>query len=150
VTVDELAAALAAEWLAPAAERPLTDAFASEGRFSTTGLSTSAAADAVVVITSWDDTPDPVALAIARKLHDAGIPAVGVEAVSMPTGLADAALDLGLSAIDDMGRPEATYSLVAVLSGKASGAFGIGETAARLYPRIEPDQWRSVANGEAQ
>jgi hypothetical protein len=137
-TADEVLDALVREWTVAGVSHPLTDALVGADVLSVSEFPSDATIDAVVVISSWDGEPDELALRIATEMHDLGLPAVGVETAGMPTGVAAAALEQGFSAIDDMGGSRSTYSLVFVLSGRATGAFGTGEAATDPYPRVEP------------
>lgn len=134
-TLRSVAASLAAEWVQPAVERPLTDALVSAGVLRVDGFSAGVGADAVVCLAAWEQEPDTAAVSIARALGDLGRPAAGAQAVSLDTGVAIAAVDAGLSAVDQMGRPEGAFALARVLSGQATGYFGSGTGAIAPYPR---------------
>lgn len=130
-----VAASLAAEWAAPAAARPVTDAFIAAGALRVEGLAPDGGVDAVVSIAAWEREPDVAAISIAQALSELGVPGAGAQAVSLDTGVAVAAVDAGLSAVDQMGRPQGAYSLVKVLSGEVTGYFGVGPGAIAPYPR---------------
>ncbi len=127
---------LTSEWSTSVPGRPLTDVLSEAGVFTIDGdPGAETPVGAVVVLASFAGEPDSGALSFARSLADSGLPAVGVEAVTRSTGVADAAIELGLSTVDSMGMPEGTYSLVWVLSGRASGSFGYREGAQAPWPR---------------
>jgi hypothetical protein len=135
---DELAesvvASLVAEWTQPLEVRPVTDALVSSGASSMGEFPPGSQADGVVVMVAWDDVPDEIALDIAQALGEAGTVPIGVESSTNPDGVAAAAAERGLSAVDDVSRVEGQYSLVFILSGEASGFFGFGDNAQAPYP----------------
>ena len=137
-TADEVLDALVREWTVAGESHPLTDALVDADVLSVSEFPPDATIDAVVVISSWNGEPDELGLRIATEMHEMGLPAVGVETAGMPTGVAAAALEQGLSAVDDMGGSRSTYSLVYLLSGRATGAFGTGDAATDPYPKVEP------------
>lgn len=125
---------LAVEWTTPG-ERPVTAALRQAGVISGE-LPDDAAFLAVVVLSSWDDAPDGAALEVASLMRERGARGVGVEALGQSTGVAVAAVDNGLSAVDHMGIPEGAYSLVYILAGEAQGYYGTGPTVAGVFPRL--------------
>ncbi len=140
VPVEDLRAAVVAdlvrEWSTPAAERTLTALLAEAGVLRIDGEpEVGVAVAGVVTLAAFPDGPDAAALELARGLADAGLPALGGEARSQSTGVVDAAVDVGLSAVDHLGSPEGTYSLVLVLAGQAEGYFGYGDNAVSPWPR---------------
>lgn len=130
-----VAASLAAEWAGGTAARPVTDALVSAEVLRADGLPADVTGDAVVCLAAWEQKPDAIAVSIARAMSDLGFPAAGAQAVSLDTGVAVASVDAGLSAVDQMGRPEGAYALAKVLSGSATGYFGTGSGALAPYPR---------------
>jgi hypothetical protein len=90
-------------------------------------------ADGLVTMVAWDEGPDDVALSIAQVLDQQPAIGMGAEALTDPTGVAVAAAERGLSAVDDATRVEGRYSLVMILAGEASGHFGMGDDAQALY-----------------
>jgi len=134
VLLSESAAALAGEWSTPGA-RPLTEALASAGILRVDGdTGPDVVADAVVVMAVFDDAPDPGALAVGSAFVDRGLVGCGAESVTTQTGVAAAALDAGMSAVDHMGTPEGAYSLTWVLTGRVSGYFGLRDGAQAPWP----------------
>ncbi len=125
---------LALEW-SSAGERPLTEALMELGILGYDGFDPETAVDAVGVLASWDMEPAERILDIAERMDEAGTIAIGIEALGRNTGVAVAAVDHGLSAVDHMRLPEGTYSLVMLLAGEAEGYFGSGDTAIARYPR---------------
>jgi hypothetical protein len=133
--LEETAAALAAEWVAPGAGRPLTEVLTSAGVMRVDGdPGLEVSVDGVVVLAYFDDAADDGALAVAAALADAGYPGCGAEAQSVETGVAPAALEAGLSAVDHMGTPEGAYSLTWILTARASGYYGLREGAQAPWP----------------
>lgn len=130
-----ISASLAAEWVGGAATRPITEALVTAGVLRTDGLPLDVTGDAVVCLAAWEQKSDVLAVGIARAIGELGFPAAGAQAVSLDTGVAVAAVDAGLSAVDQMGRPEGAYALAKVLSGEATGYFGTGSGALAPYPR---------------
>ncbi|MDZ4178299.1 MAG: copper transporter [Coriobacteriia bacterium] len=128
-------ASLAAEWTTPG-ERPLTEALRQAGVIGGDELPSDVAFLAVVVLSSWNGSPDGIALDVASLMRERGARGAGIEALGQSTGVAAAAVDNGLSAVDHMGIPEGAYSLVYILAGEAQGYFGTGPTAAGAFPRL--------------
>lgn len=127
-------AALVAEWSQPVLVRPVTDALIASGAASMSEFPSGSRADGAVAMVAWDSEPDQIALDIAQELNDLESVAVGVESSTNPDGVAAAAAERGLSAVDDVSRVEGQYSLVLILSGEASGSFGFGDNAQAPYP----------------
>lgn len=130
-----VAASLAAEWIGAVGSRPVSDALVSAGVLRIDELPAGTTAEAIVCLAAWEQKPDTLAVSIARAANDLGLPAAGAQAVSLDTGMALAAVDAGMSAVDQMGRPEGAYALAKVLSGQAAGYFGTGSGALAPYPR---------------
>lgn len=130
-----VAASLAVEWTSTSADRPLTTLLEALDVIGFEEPAEGRAADAIVVVAAWPDGPDLAALDVAVGFADAGRPAVGAQALSMDSGIAAAALDRGLDAVDTMGIPEGAFALDWLLSGRASGYYGRGDGAEALYPK---------------
>jgi hypothetical protein len=130
---------LALEWSA-AGERPLTESLIELGVLDHDGFEPETAVNAVGVLASWDAEPAERVLDIAERMNEAGTLAIGIEALGRNTGVAVAAVDHGLSAVDHMRLPEGTYSLVMLLAGEAEGYFGTGDTAVSRYPRTSREE----------
>ncbi|PKQ10375.1 MAG: hypothetical protein CVT69_00060 [Actinobacteria bacterium HGW-Actinobacteria-9] len=130
-----VAASLAVEWVGGAADRPVSDALSAAGVLRIDDLPAGTSVEALVCLAAWEQRPDTLAVSIARAVSDLGLPAAGAQAMSLDTGMALAAVDAGLSAVDQMGRPEGAYALAKVLSGEASGYFGTGTRAVAPFPR---------------
>lgn len=128
-----LAARLASEWTT-VGPRPVTDALAKAGALSTSELAPGIKIDAYVFTAAWDQKADAVAVEIGQSVAQGGRKAVGAQPVSLDTDVAAAALDKGLDAVDQMGRPVGEYSLVWLLAGRASGYYGTGTGARAAYP----------------
>lgn len=129
-----VASALASEWTT-AGPRPVTEALLSAGVLRTSELDADTIADSITFTAAWDQEPDQTAVRIGEAFVDEGHKAVGAQAVSLDTGVAAAALESGLDAVDQMGRPVGAYSLAWVLAGRASGYYGSGSGARALYPQ---------------
>lgn len=133
-------AALVAEWATPSEARPLTAALSEAGVLRVDGdPGGETAVDGVVTLAYFDETPDDGALAVAVAFAEAGQSAgqsaCGVETQTKSTGVALAASEAGLSAVDHIGTPEGAYSLTWILSGKATGYFGYREGAQDPWPK---------------
>ncbi len=134
--LTEVATTLATEWHTAGAERPLTDALVSEGVLRIDGdPGVLVPADALVFLALFDGVPDEGALALASAFASEDRPACGVQAVGLETGIAAAAVESGLSAVDHVGTPAGTFSLTWVLTGRATGHFGTGDAAQSPWPR---------------
>jgi hypothetical protein len=127
-------AALAAEWTTPGSARPLTIALQSAGALRIEGLQPSDVVVGAVDAVTWNGKPDPGALRLLAALSGPARPAVGVETVARPTGLAAAAAAAGLSAVDDIDTPLGSVSLVWLLAGRAAGRYGGQKGADAPYP----------------
>lgn len=138
--LSQAAVILANEWASPLQNRPFTEALVEANVLSVdlSELPASVRIDGVVILTVLDDEPDVGAFEVARALVDHGVPGVGAEVESYPTGVAEEAVNRGLSAVDHLARPQGVFSLVMILSDKASGYFGVGPAAGALYPVIDP------------
>ncbi len=134
--ISAVADALAAE-LRTAGERPVLLALAESGALTISDNSATARVDACVVMSAFDDEPDAFALAVAKGLDQRDAIAVGVEAAALSTGVALSAVDEGFSAVDDVESSQGSLSLVWLLSGRATGYFGIGSGAEAVYPSLE-------------
>lgn len=135
-----VATALAREWTTASKERPVTSLLVSTGAMSMESLTGTATVQGAAVLTAWDKGPDDVALGIAKEIARGGLPAVGVEATTRDTGIAQAASGEGLSAVDDISTPEGAYSLVWLLSGRTQGYYGVGNAANALFPAFSAKQ----------
>lgn len=138
--LSQAAVILANEWASPLENRPFTEALVEANVLSVdlSELPASVRIDGVVILAVLDDEPDMGAFEVARALVDHGVPGVGAEVESYPTGVAEEAVNRGLSAVDHLARPQGVYSLVMILSDKASGYFGVGPAAGAAYPVIDP------------
>lgn len=126
--------ALAREWSTAGDPRTLTKALAGAGGLKLTGLASTATVNAVAVSAAFAGVPDPAAFALARALTNGVAPALGVETTKRSDGTAVAAKDAGFSGVDDVDTPLGSVSLVWVLSGRASGLYGQGDTVDAPYP----------------
>lgn len=131
-----VADALAAEWASPAESRPLTAALVEAGVLRIEDdAGSSVGVDGVVTLAYFSDAPDDGALALASALAALGQPAVGAETQMKATGVALAASEAGLSAVDHVTTPEGEFSLIWILSSQAQGYFGYGDGAQSPWPR---------------
>ncbi|MCG2808480.1 MAG: copper transporter [Coriobacteriia bacterium] len=131
--VAEVASALASEWTT-VGPRPVTNALVKSGALRASELLPEVAVESIVFTANWEGKPDAMAVEIGRGILVKGGRAVGAQATSLDTGVAAAALDRGLNAVDQMGTPQGAYSLVWILAGRASGYYGLGSGAQAAYP----------------
>lgn len=129
----EVASALASEWTT-VGPRPVTDVLVKSGVLRASELLPEIAVESIVFTATWEGKPDVIAVDIGRGILVKGGKAVGAQATSLDTGVAAAALDRGLDAVDQMGTPQGAYSLVWILAGRASGYYGLGSGAQAQYP----------------
>ena len=133
--VSRTAAALFAEWGSPVQARPLTDVLTEAGVLRVDeAFGMQESAYAAVTIAQFDGAPDEGGLALASGFAQAGRPACGAQTQANEVGVAAAAAEAGLSAVDHVGTPEGTYSLAWVLGGQATGHFGVDENADAPWP----------------
>jgi hypothetical protein len=135
-SLDEsrVTAELAREWTTPGGARTLTNAMVSSGALKIESFSAPAAADGAILASVWSDKPDATALALVRALTGPGRSAVGVETTKRSTGLASAAVGAGLSGVDDIDTTFGRVSMVWLVSGRASGLYGVGKGSVAPYP----------------
>jgi len=134
--INAVADAIAAE-LHTGGERPVLFALAKSGALTIGDPAATGRVHACVVMSAFDDEPDAFALAVAKGLDQREAVAVGVEAAALSTGVALSAVDEGFSAVDDVESPQGSLSLVWLLSGRATGYFGIGSGAEAVYPSLD-------------
>ncbi len=134
--VSSVAASLAAEWSAPAQQRPVTDALVEAGAISVKGLDPGVAVAGLVDIASIGTSADPVALAIASAMSANDVVAMGAQTLSRDTGVAASADERGLAAFDTLGSPVGDYTLVALLTGAKSGYYGVGDGVEAPFPAV--------------
>lgn len=127
---------MAAEWLL-AGDHPVTDLLVDAGALTVRGDSATTTVDACVLMTSFSGEPDVVAVAMAQALDAGGVTVVGAEATSQATGVAAEAVDRGFSALDDVDAPQGAFTLVWLLSGRATGYYGVGSGVDAVYPDPE-------------
>jgi len=127
--------ALAHEWTTPNDPRALTKAMTVAGGLKLSGLPATATVGAVAVCASYAGTPDGASLALAKTISAGGLlPALGVETGKRADGTAAAAKAAGLSGVDNVDSSVGSVSLVWVLSGRANGLFGVGDTVDAAFP----------------
>lgn len=130
---EAAAAALASE-LTTVGSRPVLDALKSSGAVSVRNLDTPV--DACVMIASADGMPDEFGVALASALKARGMRCVGAESMSRDTGVAAAAAQAGISAVDDVDTPAGACSLVWCLTGRVEGWFGLKRGAKQPFPEL--------------
>ncbi len=130
---DALADGLATE-LSRAGNRPILEALIKSGAIASVSRKDVAGIDACVLLASFSDQPDIMSAKIASALSMHGVAVVGAEATNQSTGVAAEAVDRGLSAVDDVDMPQGAFSLVWLLSGRATGYYGVGQGADAVYP----------------
>ncbi|MGB4593884.1 MAG: copper transporter [Coriobacteriia bacterium] len=124
---------MAAEWLLEG-EHPVTDLLVDAGELTVRGASATTTVDACVLMAAFSGEPDVVAVAMAQAFDEGGVTVVGAEATSQVTGVAAEAVDRGLSAVDDIDAPQGAFSLVWLLSNRATGYYGVGSGVDAVYP----------------
>lgn len=132
---QSIAASLVAEW-GMAGERPLTAALVDAGLLSIDGFEDERPFDAVVSLAAPEGKSDPAALSILKAFQSSQGVAVGAQTVAADTGVASAAADAGLSAVDTLGTSVGRFTLVALLSGADPGYYGRGPSAERPFPEV--------------
>lgn len=133
--VSRTTSALFAEWGSPVQARPLTDVLTEAGVLRVDeAFGLERGADAAVTLAQFAAGPDEAGLTLMSAFAQAGRPACGAQTQASEAGVALAAVEAGLSAVDHVGTPAGTFSLVWVLSGQATGHFGKHETADALWP----------------
>ncbi len=125
---------LSREWSTPGDARVLTRALVSARALRLDGLEPTATVGGVIVVASWTGGPDAAAISLAKSLQRPGRFAIGVESVKRPTGMAKAAVDAGLSGVDDVGSSLGRLSTIWVLAGRAGGHFGVQPGSESAYP----------------
>lgn len=131
-----IATSLAAEW-ATAGPRPVTQRLVEAGVLRVQGLPEDTAASALVVVAAEDGEPDKTGLSIAQSFATPLTIAVGAETPAARTGVAAAAAEAGLSALDTLGTPVGDYTLIALLSGAEPGYYGTADGADGEYPDVK-------------
>lgn len=126
--------ALAIEWTGSDQSRALTNALVSAGGLRLQGLEPGVPIAATVVSSVRGSAVDTATVALAKALTSPTRPAAGVETTARRTGQAKAAVEAGLSAVDDIDEPLGKVSLIWVLSGRRSGYFGTGDGAVARFP----------------
>lgn len=134
--VSSVVASLATEWTAPGSDRPLTETLVSAGAFDIEDLDSSTVISGVVVLAAWDGSPDQAALALAARIAETGGVGVAAETRADATGVARAADETGLSAVDNIDDVSGQFSLVYLLAGRADGYYGVGDGTDGRYPEI--------------
>lgn len=132
-----LTTSLAAEWVGPVAQRPITEALIDEGVLSVDGLTAGSTVAGLVDIASPDGASDAAAVSLAAAVARLGLPAIGAQTSVTDTGKAEAAADEGLGGIDDLDSEVARYSLIALLTGAEPGHFGQLPAAQAAYPPLD-------------
>lgn len=131
----EAVARSVADELTAAGSRPVLDALVDSGAVSLRGVATPVDGCVVMAAASGGE-PDAFAIALGSALSSRGIRCVGVESSVRDTGVAAAAADAGLSAVDHVDMPAGSLSLVWCLGGKAEGWYGVKKGARRPYPEL--------------
>ncbi|KAF0209169.1 MAG: copper transporter [Actinomycetota bacterium] len=133
--VDAVAEAVATELLS-AGNRPVLAELTKVGAVKVGDANARDFIKACIVMSMFDGEPDPFALSVARVLGAQKVIVVGAEAAALKTGVALNSVDEGFSAVDDVDSPQGTFSLIWLVSGRASGYFGVGPNAEALYPAL--------------
>lgn len=130
---------LVAEWASPVQERPLTAALAEAGALTLTGLDPGMAAAGLVDIAVKAEKAEPAGALLAGAFAQTGAPGAGAEVFGSKSGVASAAVQRGASGFDTLGTVVGRYSLVALMSGAKSGAYGVNDAATAPYPPVPKD-----------
>lgn len=130
-----IVASLAVEWAGPA-PRPMTENLIEAGVLRIDGLPQKAGAYGLVTVAAVDGKVDPIGIALARAFSAPGTFALGAETPASRTGVAAAAADADLSALDTLGTEIGSYTLVSLLSGGEPGYYGTGEGTDGPFPPI--------------
>lgn len=133
---QQVAEALIDEWRG-GESRELTELLAGEGLLDAASMTGTATVDAVVVLGSGEAGCDVFALALARAMQAEGGVGVGADLTAVDGGTAAICAAQGLSAVDHVATPQGRVSLVWLLSGRASGYYGFGESAQGQFPPLE-------------
>ena len=131
-----VATGLAVEWAQSTGPRPLTQALINSGAIGVTGLKSSIAATQALDLASFSQKPDEVALRVCRAYADAGYYALGAQTPTSRNGVAEAAVQLGLSAFDTLGTQPGRFTLVALYTGGQQGYFGLNADAVAQFPPV--------------
>jgi len=124
---------LAAEWSAPG-PRPVSDALRDLGVLGGEVLPDDIGVRGMAVLASWEDGPDAIGLELAARLATRDLAALGVESTNERTGMALAAVEAGISAVDHVDTAQGVYSIVMVLARQAEGHFGLLDGADGRFP----------------
>lgn len=136
-----IVASLAAEWTSPG-RRQLTQALVDAEVLSVDGLEEIVVPSGLVGLAAPDGKSDPVGISLLRAFATAPgpsarvSPAIGAQTEASDTGVAPAAADAGLSAIDTLGTDIGRYSLIALLTGAEQGYYGVARGADAAFPPV--------------
>jgi hypothetical protein len=133
-TVTLVALALTREWATATEARPVTDLLVSSTDFRVEGLSDTTQIGGMALLASWGGSADPAGMALADAFAAMELPVVAVEAANRVSGVVDDSTAAGYSAVDDVTSPQGAVSLVWVLSGRATGYYGVRDGAENAYP----------------
>ena len=134
--LESITASLAAEWFQPTEERPLTTALVDAGIISVAGLDADTVASGVLDLAAPDGKGDSGGLALAAAAQEMGVTAVGGQTPDSDTGVAAAAAERGMSALDTLGNEVGRYTLVALFAGADRGYYGTAPGADALFPPV--------------
>jgi hypothetical protein len=134
--LESIATSLAAEWFQPVDERPLTDAMVEAGAITVVGPKEPSVATGLLDLAAPNGKTDPAGIALASAAQSAGVKAVGGQTQNRDTGVAAAAVELGMSGFDTLGSELGRYTLVALFSGADTGYYGVASGADALFPPV--------------
>jgi hypothetical protein len=141
---QSLANALAAEWYAPAEDRPLTAALVDAGVITVTGLEAQTSVSGLVDLAAPEGKADEAGLLLGKALIDLGAAATAAQTPRSDTTLATSAVEQGLSAFDTLGTEVGRYTLVALMTGADPGFYGTASTADALFPPVSIESTAST------
>lgn len=131
--LEALAATLTAEW-ATVGPRPVTETLVGAGVLELTGLKPTTTVDALVDVAHAGQREDAAGLALASAFTRYG-PAIVAEQPTAGGALVRAVTDDGVAAIDTLGTPIGSYSLIALIEGAKPGRYGTGPGSLASFPR---------------
>lgn len=134
--MQAVAASLTAEWSTPTQDRPLTAALVNAKALTVEGLTPGMAVAGLVDYATFGKVADEAGLDLVQAFADKEIPALAAQKSGSPNGLAKAAADRRLAAVDTVGLEPGRYSIVALLSGATSGFYGTGDGVDAAFPPL--------------
>jgi hypothetical protein len=129
-------ASLAAEWVEPQTERPVTEALQAAEVIVVEGLEPGMAAAGLVDVAVRAGKADEAGMGLASAFLREESLAMAGESETVDSGLARAAWNRKIPAFDTLGSSVGHYTLVALFSGAKAGLYGSAEDATAAYPDV--------------